>query len=193
MYSWWLQEAWNFKLYTRVFHQSLVIKRSTNWALYWSLVTQFIWYILNAPSLTSTIVITLYLMEKFKIIYSKKNNPTASIAQSKLMLTSKIEKFIKRIRQNVLEFLNNLDSNGNKNERCGFKYLKSPHSVEEMAQLENDYCYWLRTSNLRRYIMTFWWGCVMTSKRLKRVIRCLFRPINQDIFIKWEKMKTTNY
>ena len=45
MYTWWLQQAWNFKLYTRVFHHSLVIKRSTNWALCWSLVTKFIWYI----------------------------------------------------------------------------------------------------------------------------------------------------
>ena len=45
MYTWWLQHAWNFKLYTRVFPQSLVIKRSTNWALCWSQVTQFIWYI----------------------------------------------------------------------------------------------------------------------------------------------------
>ena len=45
MYTWWLQQAWNFNLYTRVFHHSLDIKRSTNWALCWSLVTQFLWYI----------------------------------------------------------------------------------------------------------------------------------------------------
>ena len=44
MYTWWLQQAWNFKLYTRVFHHSLVTKRSINWALCWSLVTQFIVY-----------------------------------------------------------------------------------------------------------------------------------------------------
>ena len=40
-----MQQAWNFKLYTRVFHHLLDIKRSTNWAHCWSLVTQFLWYI----------------------------------------------------------------------------------------------------------------------------------------------------
>ena len=48
MYAWWLQQAWCFKLYRKFFLHSLVIKRSTNWALCWNLVTQFIWYILNA-------------------------------------------------------------------------------------------------------------------------------------------------
>ena len=48
---------------------------------------------LNAPSRSSTIVITLHIMEKFNISYSKKNIPTTSIAQYKLMLTSKIESY----------------------------------------------------------------------------------------------------
>ena len=79
-------------------------------------------------------------MEKFNISYSKKNIPTASIAQYKLMLTSKIEKVIKRMRMRwkVLEFLGKLDSNSNKNETCSFKSLKCPPAVEEMAQFEND-------------------------------------------------------
>ena len=126
MYTWWLQEAWNFKLYRRVFHHSLVIKRSTNWALCWSLVTPLIWYILNAPLRSSTIVIILYIMEKFNIIYSKKNIPTASIAQYKLMLTSEIKKVIKRMQWKVLEFIVKLDSNSNKKETYGFKSLKCP-------------------------------------------------------------------
>ena len=63
-----------------------------------------------------TIDITLHIMEKFNINYSKKNIPTASTAQYKLMLTSKIEKVIKRMRWKVLEFLGKLDSNRNKNE-----------------------------------------------------------------------------
>ena len=58
------------------------------------------------------------------------------------MLTSKIEKVIKRMRWKVLEFLGKLDSNSNKNETDGFKSLKFPPAVEEMAQFENDLlCY----------------------------------------------------
>ena len=150
MYTWWLQQAWNFKLYTRVFHHSLDIKHSTNWALCWSLVTQFLWYIWNAPSRSSTIVITLHIMEKFNISYSKKNIPTASTAQYKLMLTSKIEKVIKRMRWKVLEFLGKLDSNSNKNETYGFKSLKRPPQLKKWRSLKMIYCYWLRTLNLRR-------------------------------------------
>ena len=92
-------------------------------------MTQFLWYILNAPSRSNTIVITLHVMEKFNISYSKKNIPTASIAQYKLMLTSKIEKVIKRMRWKVLEFLGKLDSNSNKNETYSFKSLKYPPAV----------------------------------------------------------------
>ena len=54
------------------------------------------------------------------------------------MLTSKIEKVIKRMRWKVLEFFVKLDSSSNKNETCSFKSLKCPPDVEEMAQLEND-------------------------------------------------------
>ena len=93
----------------------------------------------NAPSRSSTIVITLHIMEKFNINYSKKNIPTASIAQYKLILTSKIEKVRKRMRWKVLEFLGKLESNSNKNETYGFKSLKCSPAVEEMAQLENDF------------------------------------------------------
>ena len=134
MYTWWLQQAWNVKLYTRVFHHSLVIKRSTNWAFCWSLVTHFIWYILNAPSRSTTIVITPHIMRKFNINYSKKNIPTSSIAQYKLMLTSKVEQVKKRMRWKVLEFLGKLDSNCNKNETYSFNSLKCSPAVEEMAQ-----------------------------------------------------------
>ena len=54
------------------------------------------------------------------------------------MLTSKIEKVIKRMRWKVLEFLGKLDSNSNKNETFSFKSLKCPPAIEEMAQFEND-------------------------------------------------------
>ena len=54
-------------------------------------------------------------MEKFNINYSKKNIPTASIAQHKVMLTSKVEKVIKRMQSKVLEFIGKLDSNSSKN------------------------------------------------------------------------------
>ena len=59
--------------------------------------------------------------------------------------------------------------------------------LKKWCSLKIIYCYWLRTSNSRRYIMTIRWGCVMTSKRLKPVTRCLFQRINRDIFTKWKK------
>ena len=54
------------------------------------------------------------------------------------MLTSKIEKVIKRMQWNILEFLGKLDSNSSKNETYDFKSLKCPPAVEEIAQFEND-------------------------------------------------------
>ena len=54
------------------------------------------------------------------------------------MLTSKIEKVIKRMQWNILEFLGKLDSNSSKNETYDFKSLKCPRAVEEIAQFEND-------------------------------------------------------
>ena len=69
-------------------------------------------------------------MEKFNIIYSKKNIPTASIAQYKLMLTSETKKVIKRMQWKVLEFLVKLDSNSNKKETYGFKPLKCLPAVQ---------------------------------------------------------------
>ena len=77
-------------------------------------------------------------MEKFNINYSKKNIPTASTAQHKLMLTSKIAKVINRMRWKDLKFLGKLDSNSNQNETYGFKSLKCAPVVEEMGQFEND-------------------------------------------------------
>ena len=100
--------------------------------------TVYMVYIERSPSRSSTMVMTLHIMEKFNINYSKKNVPAASRAQYKLMLTSKIEKVIKRMRWKVLEFLGKLDSNSNNNETYGFKCLKYPPAVEEMAQFEND-------------------------------------------------------
>ena len=93
---------------------------------------------MNAPSRSSTIDITLHVMKKFNVNYSKKNILTALIAQNKLMLISKIEKIIKRMRWKVLEFLDKCDSNSNKNQKYSLKALKCPPAVEEMAQFQND-------------------------------------------------------
>ena len=46
------------------------------------------------------------------------------------MLTSKIEKVIKRMGWKVLEFLGKLDSNSNKKETYGFKPLKCLPAVQ---------------------------------------------------------------
>ena len=60
--------------------------------------TVYMVYIEGAPSRSNTMVMTLHIMEKFNINYPKKNIPAASRAQYKLMLISKIEKVIKRMR-----------------------------------------------------------------------------------------------
>ena len=65
-----------------------------------------------------------------------------------------------------------------------------PQQLKKCRSLKIIYCYWLRTSNSRRYIMTVRWDCMMTSKRIKPVARCLFQPINRDVFAKWKKMDT---
>ena len=120
MYTWWLREAENFALYTIVFHLSLlVIKRFTNWGLWWNLTAQFIWYILNAPPRLRTIYITLHIMERLNVNYSKKNIPTASIY--KLMLTSKVVEVIKGMRWEFLGFLGKLDSSSNRDQIYGFE------------------------------------------------------------------------
>ena len=77
-------------------------------------------------------------MKKSNVNYSKKNILTALIAQYKLMLISKIEKIINRMRWKVLEFLGKCDSNSNKNQKYSFKALKCPPTVKEMVQFQND-------------------------------------------------------
>ena len=138
--------------------------------------TVYMVYIERAPSRSSTMVMTLHIMEKFNINYSKKNVPAASRAQYKLMLTSKIEKVIKR----------------NIRKHTALNVWNIPPQLKKWRNSKMIYCYWLRTSNLRRCIMSSRWGCVVTSKRLKLVTRCLFQPINCDIFTKWKKMNPRN-
>ena len=98
-----------------------------------------------------------------------------------------VEKDTNRMQWKVLQFLGKLKRNSNPNQmlNCPLQYKKW-HSSKMI------YCYWLRASNLRRYIMSFRWIDLMTSKRLKSVTWCLFQPINQDIFTKCQTMNTTN-
>ena len=97
-----------------------------------------------------------------------------------------VEKDTNRMQWKVLQFLGKLKRNSNPNQmlNCPLQYKKW-HSSKMI------YCYWLRASNLRRYIMTFRWSDLMTSKRLKSVTWCLFQPINQDIFTQCQTMNTT--
>ena len=55
-------------------------------------------------------------MERFDINYSKKNIPIPSKHNYKIMLVSKIEKVIKRMRWKTLEFLGKLDNDDNNRE-----------------------------------------------------------------------------
>ena len=123
--------------------------------------------------------------EKFNINYSKKNISTTSIAQYKRMLISKIEKVIMRMRRKVLVIVT-------KTKHTDLDLWNVHPQLKKWRSLKMIYCYWLRTSNLRRYIVAFRQGCVMTSKRLKPVTRSLFQPINRDIFTKWKKINTRN-
>lgn len=58
-----------FICYQAFYHLSTMLKFNT----------QFLWYILNATSRWSTIVISLHDMQTFKINYSKKNIPIATM------------------------------------------------------------------------------------------------------------------
>lgn len=93
-------------------------------------------------------------MEKFEINYSKKNIPISSKNQYKLMLTSKVEKVLKRMRWKVLEFLGKLDNDSQK-ETYGFKSLKCPPAITELADFENDMMLMVKNVQFRQICNTF--------------------------------------
>ena len=75
-------------------------------------------------------------METFNITYSKKNIPLPSEHEYKIMLTSKIELFIKRLRWRALKALGKIEFE--KKETYGFPSQKCPPVVEETANFESD-------------------------------------------------------
>ena len=68
-------------------------------------------YIYKAPIWSSTIIVTLHIMERLVTDYSVKNIPIPSKHQYKIQLISKTEKVIIRMRWKCLEFLGKLKSN----------------------------------------------------------------------------------
>ena len=88
-------------------------------------------------------------MERFDINYSKKNIPIPSKHNYKIMLVSKIEKVIKRMRWKTLEFLGKLDNDDNNRETYGFK-SKCPPAVPELSQFENDLMYLVKNLEFRK-------------------------------------------
>ena len=93
-------------------------------------------------------------MEKFEINYSKKNIPISSKNQYKLILTSKVEKVLKRRRWKVLEFLGKLDNDSQK-ETYEFKSLKCPPAITELADFENDLMLMVKKVQFRQICNTF--------------------------------------
>ena len=71
----------------------------------------------------------------------KLNIPIPSKHNYKIMLVSKIEKVIKRMRWKTLEFLGKLDNDDNNRETYGFKSTKCPPVVPESSQFEKDLMY----------------------------------------------------
>ena len=74
-------------------------------------------------------------MEKLNIDYSKKNIPVSSKHQYKIILISKIEKVVKRMRWKVLKFYGTL--NVNKKEIFGIRWTKCPPLVPELSGFES--------------------------------------------------------
>ena len=70
------------------------------------------------------------------------------------MLTSKVEKVLKRMRWKVLEFLGKLDNDSQK-ETYGFKSLKCPPAITELADFENDMMLMVKNVQFRQICNTF--------------------------------------
>ena len=75
-------------------------------------------------------------MEKLNIDYSKKNILVATKHQYKIILISKIEKVVKRIRWKALEIHGKL--NDNNKEKFGFKSIKCPPTVSKLPNFESE-------------------------------------------------------
>ena len=88
-------------------------------------------------------------MERFEINYSNKNIPIPSKYNYKIMLVSKIEKVINRMRWKTLVFLGKLDNDNNR-ETFGFKSTKCPPAVPELSQFENDLMYLVKNIEFRK-------------------------------------------
>ena len=84
----------------------------------------------------STIVVTLYIMERFVTDYPFKNIPIPSKHQYKIQLILKTVKVVNRMRQKFQEFLGKRNSNNV--ESYSFKSVKCPPAVQKMTDFEND-------------------------------------------------------
>ena len=72
-------------------------------------------------------------MEKPNIDHSKKNIPVSSKHQYKIILISKIEKVLKRMRWKILGIYAKL--NDSKKETFGFNSIKCPPLLPELSEL----------------------------------------------------------
>ena len=92
-------------------------------------------------------------MEKFNIDYSTKNIRIPSERQYVIQLILKVEKFIKRMRWEALQFLGKLDNSGKGN--YGFKTRKYPPCVDELVDFQNDTMKMIKNIEFRKIQCTF--------------------------------------
>ena len=67
-----------------------------------------------------------------------KNILIPSQGQYKIQLILKVEKMIKRMRWEILEFLGKLLSDNNNNQIFGFQSIKCPPAVNKLADFEKE-------------------------------------------------------
>ena len=75
-------------------------------------------------------------METFNINYSKKIIPIPSKEEYKLLLISKVEHLLKRMRWKALAFLEKLGESNKEN--YGFRTNRCPPQVDEISEFEID-------------------------------------------------------
>ena len=98
--------------------------------------------------------------------YSDKNKPIPSTEDCKIQLISKMEKFIKRMRWKILDFLGNLHSSDKIT--AGFKSRNCPPIVQELENFENELMLLIKNIEFRKVNNSFESQLNEDIKQIKR-------------------------
>ena len=123
--------------------------------------------------------------------YSGKNIPIPSQQYYKIHLTSKTEKFIKRIRRKALEILGKLESTGI--EIYGFKSENCPSIVEEVANFKHDLIMMIKNiqlTNIKNDFQTKLKKDILDIQKLEKVL--IPADKSRNIY-KWKQLITKNF